>query len=59
MVILPRRVKPQPVPGIVEGGDCGACVLGGLFDLSVEEVYEFQEVQPRGFAKMALVRPVT
>jgi len=28
--VLPRRVVPQPVPFIVEGGDCGACVLAGV-----------------------------
>lgn len=38
-VILPRRVVPQPVPSLVAGGDCGACVLGGLLGLAVPEVY--------------------
>ncbi len=38
--VLPRRVIPQPTPRIYEGGDCGACVLGGLFDLSVDKAYE-------------------
>lgn len=43
-VVLPRRVKPQPQPHVVSGGDCGACVFGGAFDLSVERVYdEFRE----------------
>ncbi len=36
---LPRRVRPQPRPSIVSGGDCGACVLGGLLDLDVSAVY--------------------
>lgn len=39
-VVLPRRVKPQPTPDINPGGDCGACVYGGLFDLPVERVYD-------------------
>lgn len=39
-VVLPRRVVPQPTPGIVPGGDCGACVLGGLLELSPERVYD-------------------
>jgi len=28
--ILPLAALPQPVPSIYKGGDCGACVLGGL-----------------------------
>lgn len=41
MVILPRRVLPQPKPAISPGGDCAACSLGGLLGfLSVQEVYE-------------------
>lgn len=39
-IVLPRRVIPQPTPFIVEGGDCGACVLGGVLGLSVEQVYD-------------------
>jgi hypothetical protein len=40
-VVLPRRVLPQPVPFINQGGDCSACVLGGLLGLpSVEATYE-------------------
>lgn len=39
--VLPRRVICQPVPFIQEGGDCGACVLGGVVGLgTVGEVYE-------------------
>lgn len=38
-VVLPRRVIPQPTPLVVPAGDCGACVLGGVFGLSVEETY--------------------
>jgi len=29
-IVLPRRVIQQPTPQINEGGDCGACVIGGL-----------------------------
>lgn len=39
-VILPRRVVPQPAPQLYPGGDCGACVLGGLLGITVAEVYE-------------------
>lgn len=39
-VILPRRVVPQPTPEINPGGDCGACVLAGLFGISVTDAYE-------------------
>lgn len=37
--VLPRRVRPQPSPALVPGGDCGACVLGGALDLDVARVY--------------------
>lgn len=39
LVVLPRRVVPQPTPELNVGGDCGACVLAGLTDLSVADVY--------------------
>lgn len=39
-VVLPRRVVPQPDPAFVKGGDCGACVLAGLLDISVQRVYD-------------------
>lgn len=39
-LVLPRRVTPQPTPGIVPGGDCGACVLGGLLGVSIERIYD-------------------
>lgn len=39
VVVLPRRVIPQPTPNLYPIGDCGACVLGGLFGLTVPEVY--------------------
>lgn len=38
-VVLPRRVKPQPSPALYPAGDCGACVLGGVLDLEVSDVY--------------------
>lgn len=38
-VVLPRRVRPQPTPELNQGGDCGACVIGGALDMSVEDVY--------------------
>ena len=39
-VVLPLRVRPQPQPHLAEGGDCAACVLGGLLGLEVPEVYD-------------------
>ncbi len=43
-VVLKRRVVPQPVPHVFAGGDCGACVLGGLTGKTVKEVYDiFQD----------------
>lgn len=38
--VLPRRVVPQPQPHVSVGGDCAACVVGGLLDLTVLEVHE-------------------
>jgi hypothetical protein len=39
-VVLPLRVRPQPVPHLNPGGDCGACVLAGLLGLEPAQVYE-------------------
>lgn len=39
-IVLPRRVKLQPTPDLHQGGDCGACVLGGIFDMTVQQVYD-------------------
>ena len=39
--VLPKRVVPQPTPLVLPGGDCGACVFGGLVGKTVPEVYEF------------------
>ena len=38
-VTLPRRAHAQPSPNRVAVGDCGACALGGLMGLSVDEAY--------------------
>lgn len=38
-IVLPRRVLPQPVPFVVDGGDCAACVLGSICGMSVREIY--------------------
>ena len=41
-LLNPRvRVHPQPEPRIFPGGDCGACVLGGLLGIGVQEAYDF------------------
>jgi hypothetical protein len=44
--ILSRRVVPQPSPGIVPAGDCGACVLAGLLDISPAAAYELVDGRP-------------
>lgn len=46
LVVLPRRVAPQPTPEIVGGGDCGACVLAGLLGTSIENVYASLQETP-------------
>jgi hypothetical protein len=46
-IILPKRVVPQPQPPLNPDGDCGACVLAGLLDVTVEEVYKRKgEIKP-------------
>ncbi len=39
-IVLPLRVVPQPTPNLQEGGDCGACVLGGLLGREVAGIYK-------------------
>jgi hypothetical protein len=39
-IVLPRRVVPQPQLSLSPGGDCAACVLAGIFDKTILEVYE-------------------
>lgn len=48
-VILPRRTLIQPIPFIHEGGDCAACVLGGIMGFSsVEDFYKsFPDMKAR------------
>lgn len=49
LVELPRRVIQQPTPDIFSGGDCGACVLGGLLEMSLADVYaKLQKEQSDG-----------
>lgn len=38
-VVLLRRALKQPQPHISPGGDCAACVVGGLLDMTVQEIY--------------------
>lgn len=59
-IVLPRRVVPQPVPFISDGGDCGACALAGMaglnhpqriYDLFPKEAGITQEGDaPKGFS---------
>ena len=46
-VVLPRRVIPQPKPGVVEGGDCGGCCIAGLLNIPIERAYELQDPDER------------
>lgn len=36
-IVLPRRVIKQPMPQINKGGDCGACVLGGIIKIKGDD----------------------
>lgn len=50
-IILPGRALTQPRPHHNPPGDCGACCLGGLFGLSVPEVYaQLNEGRVQGFS---------
>lgn len=39
-IVLPRRVFHQPDPHLNPGGDCGACVLGGLTNRDPKRIYD-------------------
>lgn len=61
ITVLPRRVVPQPLPEVHPGGDCGACVLGGLMGLDVAEVYRRygehdEDGAPRAFSYLTMER---
>ncbi len=45
-ISLPLRVVNQPTPEVSAGGDCGACVLSGLLDMAIEDVYK--KLHPKG-----------
>lgn len=38
--ILDRRAIKQPQPKLFNGGDCGACVLAGLFQKDTQWIYD-------------------
>ena len=42
-VTLPRRPLKNPQPCVVSCGDCGACVVAGLLNITVEQAYEQHE----------------
>lgn len=50
-VTLPKRVVPQPVPFLDarQAGDCGACVLAGLLDSTVLDIYAKYLPERAGF----------
>jgi len=58
-VVLPLRVSPQPSPGIISGGDCGACVLAGLFGVSVEVAYDEYIEERRELAEGTLCSAIS
>lgn len=39
-VSLPHRPPKNPVPSLNMGGDCGACVIAGILNISIQEAYE-------------------
>jgi len=43
-VVLDRRVIKQPIPQLNDGGDCGACVLGGLLDLGGDSTAQIGKI---------------
>lgn len=49
-VILPRSALPQPKPNIVLHGDCGACVLGGLANITHMVAYLTAHAVPCAFS---------
>ncbi len=54
-IVLPRRVVQQPTPHLNPGGDCGACVLGGLFGIEVGDAYKLADrdkIAPISHSKM-------
>ncbi len=55
--ILPLRATPQPDPAVYPAGDCGACVLSGVFSISVDEAYQWYSKggkrEPIRYADMA------
>lgn len=56
LILLPRRVVQQPTPLLNASGDCGACVLGGLTDLPLADVYaKLQRNGPRPFARSDMI----
>jgi hypothetical protein len=40
-IVLPRRPPINPTPCINGGGDCGACVVAGVLNITVEQAYEY------------------
>ncbi|MEN6550030.1 MAG: hypothetical protein ABFE07_28645 [Armatimonadia bacterium] len=46
-IVLSRRALAQPSPGIVPGGDCGACCLAGALAITIERAYDLQDKDHR------------
>lgn len=51
---LDRRVVKQPSPKIFNGGDCGACVLAGLFNKSPQWVYDELQGEVKPFSHITM-----
>lgn len=49
-ITLPRSSLPKLLPKIVQHGDCGACVLGGIAGLSLVEAYAVVKERPSSFS---------
>jgi len=39
-ISLSRRPPKNPIPSLNDGGDCGACVLAGILNISIEKAYD-------------------
>lgn len=53
-VVLERRTRRQPQPHVREGGDCAACMLAGLMEMDIDEVYEHVLVGETGTSRVEM-----
>jgi hypothetical protein len=58
-IVLPRRAIAQPRPFLVDGGDCGACVLAGLAGATVADAYDNLALSRQGFDRAEMATALT